>query len=126
MAEDTHNEHLIKELTQLLEPVLTGSPQAVYLYLDDTHKACNQKFADLIGYTSPEEWVANENPIDDVDEEDQERTVKAYMNASTNLKASEEKINLVKKDGEKISVEVIFVPLSYRNEIFVLHFIERR
>ena len=126
MAEDTHHEHLIKELTQLLEPVLTGSPQAVYLYLDDTHKACNQKFADLIGYTSPEEWVANENPIDDVDEEDQERTVKAYMNASTNLKASEEKINLVKKDGEKISVEVIFVPLSHRNEIFVLHFIERR
>lgn len=50
MAQDEHHEHLIKELADQLEPVFSNSPQAIYLYLDDTHKICNQKFA---GYA----WV---------------------------------------------------------------------
>ena len=52
MAHDAHHQHLVKELAEQLEPVLSNSPQAIYLYLDDEHKTCNQKFADLLGYNS--------------------------------------------------------------------------
>ena len=66
MTHNTHHEHLIKELSLMLEPIFTNSPQAVYLYLDDEHKICNKQFADMLGYDSVDEWVANPAPVDDV------------------------------------------------------------
>jgi len=106
-----------------LEPVFSNSPQAIYLYLDDEHKICNQKFADMLGYSSVEEWVKNQYPISDVLEEDQEEGIKAYRAASEKLKASKLSISFVGKDGKKKKAEVIMAPITYRNEVFVLHFI---
>lgn len=40
---------LIADLAAQFAPVLEKSSQAVYLYLDDTHKVCNKKFADVFG-----------------------------------------------------------------------------
>lgn len=126
MTHDPHHEHIIKELAEQLQPVLSKSPQAIYLYLDDEHKICNQKFADMLGYKSVKEWEDNEYPLDDVAKEDQDKGVKAYMDASQNLKASSLKGNLIKKDGKKISVEIIMAPVSFKNEIFVIHFITEK
>ena len=123
MSHEEHHEHLIKELTEQLETILTNSPQAIYLYLDDAHKICNQKFADLLGYKSIEEWVAYEAPVADVDEEDRDKVIEAYGDASENFKASVQKVSLVKKDGEKVNVSIIMTPLTYKGEVFVLHFI---
>ena len=67
MTPDIHHEHLIKELAAELEPVFKNSPQAIYLYLDDVHKICNQNFADMLGYKTIKEWV---------------KMIQAYMNAS--------------------------------------------
>jgi hypothetical protein len=33
-----------------MKQVLDKSGQAIYLYLDDSHKVCNKKFADMLGY----------------------------------------------------------------------------
>lgn len=85
MAHDPHHEHLIKELTDQLEPLFSNSPQGVYLYLDDEHKSCNKKFADMLGYKSPQEWADNQYPTDDVAEEDQQTGIKAFMDASEKL-----------------------------------------
>lgn len=123
MAHDIHHEHLIKELTEQLEPLFSTSPQAIYLYLDDEHKSCNKKFADMLGYSSPQEWVDNEYPVGDIVEEDQEKGINAYMDASRNLKASTLPAIWVTKKGKKIKSVVTMVPLTYRNEVFVLHFI---
>lgn len=123
MAHEEHHEHLIKELAEQLEPVFSNSPQAIYLYLDDTHKICNQKFADLLGYKSIEEWVMNPTPVADVDEEDRDEVIEAYGEASDNFKASKLKVSVVKKDGEKIKVKIIMTPITYKEEVFVLHFI---
>lgn len=125
MAHDIHHEHLVKELTEQLEPVFSNSPQAIYLYLDDMHKTCNQKFADLLGYKSVQEWVANEYPVGDVSKEDQEKVIQAYGQASTHMKASTVSVKLNTKDGKKISVTVIMTPITYKNEVFVLHFISK-
>lgn len=126
MAHDPHHEHLIKELALQLEPVLSKSPQAIYLYLDDEHKICNKKFADMLGYKSVKEWVKNEYPLDDVAEETQDKAVKAFLDASQKFKASTLTGSFVKKDGKKIKAEIFMVPVSYKNEVFVLHFITKK
>ncbi len=123
MAHDIHHLHLVKELAEQLEPVFSHSPQGVYLYLDDEHKTCNKKFADMIGYSTPAEWVANQYPISDVVEEDQEKGIKAYMDASRNFKASSLPLTYTRKGGKKIHVQITLVPISYKGEVFVLHFI---
>jgi PAS domain S-box-containing protein len=123
MSHDEHHQHLIKELTEQLEPIFSNSPQAVYLYLDDTHKMCNQKFSDMLGYKSIEEWVSNETPVADVSEEDQPKIIEAYGSASENYEASEVLVTIVKKDGTRLKTKVIMAPITYKGEVFVLHFI---
>ena len=123
MAHDEHHVHLVKELADQLEPVFLHSPQAVYLYLDDIHKICNQKFADMLGYSSIEEWVNNDTPVGDVTEEDQPNVIKAYGNASENFMASEISATVVKKDGVRLKTKIIMAPITYQEEVFVLHFI---
>lgn len=123
MAEEIHHEHLIRELAEQFEPVLTNSPQAIYLYLDDTHKICNQKFADMLGYSSVKEWVDNQFPIDDLIEEDQDKATQSYMKASENFQASTLPVTWVKKGGQRIHSTIVMVPITYQNEVFVLHFI---
>lgn len=123
MSHDEHHEHLVKELVDQLKPIFSHSPQGVYLYLDDMHKACNERFAKMLGYRSPEEWVANEYPISDLSEEDRNKGIKAYMDASQRLKVSTLSATWIKKDGRKIKTELTMVPLTYKGEVFVLHFI---
>lgn len=123
MVHDTHHIHLVKELTEELEPVFSRSPQAIYLYLDDVHKSCNKKFSDMLGYSSPQEWTANEYPIGDVSQEDQEEGINAYMDASRNFKSSTLPATWIKKDGTKIKTTVTMAPITYKGESFVLHFI---
>ena len=123
MVHDEHHEHLVKEIAEQFEPVLSKSPQGIYIYLDDEHKICNKKFADMLGYKSIEEWVSNETPVGDVSEEDQEKVIDAYGEASRNLKASKLSASIVRKDGKKIKADVIMAPITYKGEIFVIHFV---
>ena len=125
MAHDEHHEHLVKEIAEQLEPVLSKSPQGVYIYLDDVHKICNKKFAEMLGYNSVEEWVANEYPVGDVSEEDQEKAINAYGEASRNLKASKVFASIVRKDNKKIKVNIIMAPITYKGEVFVIHFVSQ-
>ena len=52
MEEQQHHVELVKGITEQLKPILEKSEQSIYVYLDDTHKACNKKVADLLGYKS--------------------------------------------------------------------------
>ena len=123
MSHNPHHEHIIKELTEMLEPVFSHCPQGVYLYLDDEHKNCNKKFAAMLGYKSPQEWVDNLYPVDDLDKTDQAKGIKAYMDASQKYKSSTLPATWVRKDGKKVKTTVTMVPISYKDEVFVLHFI---
>lgn len=126
MAHDKHHVHLIKEVAEMFAPVLSKSPQAIYVYLDDQHKICNQKFAKMLGYKSIAGWVKNEYPIDDVVEEEQEKGIKAYMNASKKYEASSLSATWLTKKGKKVKTDLIMVPFTYKNEVFVLHFISTK
>lgn len=123
MAHDEHHEHLIKEVAELYRPILENSPQAIYIYLDDAHKICNQKFADLLGYESVNEWVENETPISDIIHTDQESVIEAYGKAVENMSGSFISATAATKSGSEIDLDIIMVPFTYKNEVFAIHFI---
>lgn len=123
MAHNHHHEHLIAEIKELFGSLLSNSKQAIYIYLDDEHKICNSKFAELLGYKSTREWVDNPYPVSDILEKDQDKGIKAYMEASEKFKSSKTEATWVKKNGSKIKTEVLMIPFSYADEIFVIHFI---
>lgn len=126
MAHDEHHEHLIKEVAEIYEPILNNSSQAIYIYLDDTHKICNQKFADLLEYGSVQDWVENEAPISDIAEADQNTVIEAYGKAIEEMDASFLTATAVTKGGSEIDVEIIMAPFTYKDEKFVVHFITEK
>lgn len=123
MAHNPHHEHLMVEINEMFGPLLKNSNKAIYIYLDDEHKTCNKKFAELLGYKSVNEWVKNLYPVSDVLESDQKKAIKAYLNASEKFISSKVTGTWVTKKGKKLKIEVLIVPFAYSDEVFVIHFL---
>jgi PAS domain-containing protein len=123
-SEQKHHEELVSGLYNQLKEVFDSSGQAIYLYLDDTHKVCNRKFATLLGFRSAEEWAKVENPLEaSVDKSSQASVVSAYQDAMEKLVASNIQIKLKKKDGKTVTASLIMVPIAFQGHLFALHFI---
>ena len=43
------------ELAAHLAPIFAESPDGVYVWLDEEHWVCNERFAQMFGYASPDE-----------------------------------------------------------------------
>ena len=109
-----------------MKPVLEKSAQAIYIYLDDNHKVCNKKFADLLGYKSPKEWADAEAPLSDVVEEDQQKVINAYMNASEKMLASAIEVRVKHtKTGKIVKSRMIIAPIGHAGHIFTAHFFSK-
>jgi hypothetical protein len=78
---EAHHEELIGGFYDQLRPVFESSEQAMYLYLDDTHKICNKKFASLLGYGTEHEWARVTEFTDFVADTSSEILVTAYQRA---------------------------------------------
>jgi carbohydrate-binding DOMON domain-containing protein len=126
MEENIHHEELVSGLSEQLNQILEKSDQAVYVYLDDEHKNCNKKFADLLGYKSVKEWVEIDAPLADVVEEDQGKVITAYMNTMEKLIASQVEVSMRNvKTGKLVKTKMILVPIAFRGHLFSLQFISR-
>lgn len=129
MINNTHQHHqeLIDEAVKQLEAIFVNSQQAIYVYLDDLHKACNQKFASLLGYKSPDEWskVSESFPQAFVADKSQRVLVSAYQQAMDKMVASTVGITWKTKDGKAVPASVILTPISYNGHLFALHFISK-
>jgi len=126
MDEQQHHEELVKGITEDMKPVLDKSGQAIYIYLDDSHKICNKKFADLLGYKSPKEWSDTKAPLADVIEKDQQNVIDAYMNASAKMLASTIKVSLKNiKTGEIMKTNMVIAPIGHAGHVFTVHFFSR-
>ena len=122
-----HHEELVKGLHSQLKQIFDSSDQAIYLYLDDNHKVCNKKFAELQGFSSPEEWAKVENPLEvGVDKMSRDAVVSAYRNATEKLIGSKIDVKLKKKTGDTFEASIIMVPVAYQGHIFALHFISKK
>ena len=126
MAEQEHHEGLIKGIAEQMKILLTESEQAIYIYLDDSHKICNKKFADLMGYKSPKAWADSEAPLSDVLEDDQQKVIDAYSNASEKGIASSTNVKMKNvKTGEVLKINLIISPIIYEGHIFTVHFLSK-
>jgi hypothetical protein len=125
MAEH-HHEELIEGIAKEFKPIMDKSDQGIYLYLDDTHKVCNKKFADLLGYKSPKEWADTDAPLADVVEEDQQSVINAYMNASEKFFANAIEVRMKNVKTAKImKTRMIIAPVAYAGHVFTAHYFSR-
>jgi hypothetical protein len=122
--EDQHHQELIKGISMQMKTILDHSQQAIYIYLDDIHKVCNEKFASLLGYNSAEEWAKLQDPFETlVEQSSQEILVKSYRLAMEKYVPSSIKVTWKKKSGGTVSTSVAMVPIAFEDHIFALHFI---
>ncbi len=123
-SEQKHHEELVSGFYNQLKEIFDSSEQGIYLYLDDTHKVCNKKFAQMQGFNSPEEWAKVDNPLEvGVEKSSQPAIVSAYNNAMEKLIASKISVKLKKKAGGTFGASVIMVPVAYQGHLFALHYI---
>jgi hypothetical protein len=125
MDEHEHHEDLIKAVAEEYSEILKNSEQGMYIYLDDNHKVCNDKFATLLEYGSVEEWVSVRESFPDafVTEESQETLVTAYQKAMEQYAGSEVNVTWKKKPGGTVETTVVLVPISHNGHVFALHFV---
>jgi hypothetical protein len=121
---EAHHEELVKGLYDQMKPVLDKSEQPIFIYLDDNHKACNNRFASLLGYKSPEDWAAIGGFLDVfVVEKSRETLMNAYWNAMNKMVASTIQLTLMKKDGATVETTMVLVPIFFSGHLFSVHFV---
>ena len=126
-SERAHHEDLVNGFHSQLKQIFDESEQAIYLYLDDNHKVCNNNFASLLGYGSPEEWARIKNPLEEnVDKSSQGAVVSAYYDATEKMVGSQMNVKLKTTSGSIFDASVIVVPVAYMNHMFALYFISKK
>ncbi len=125
---EKHLKQVVKGIRDQLSAVFENSNQSVYIYLDDLHKVCNEKFASLLGYSSPAEWAGVEKNFPDafVSKESQKTLVSAYQNAMTKYVGSSNSVTWKTKSGGQVRTAMILVPIAYEGHNLALHFISQQ
>jgi hypothetical protein len=119
------HETTIEEVRKQFGVILKESKQAIYVYLDDTHKLCNERFASMLGYESAEEWSSVTKPFTDVFVQEKSRhpLVSAFQEAMELKSALIIHVAWKKKAGGSINTQAILVPISVKGELLALHYI---
>lgn len=119
-------EDIIRELAEQFRPVMEQSPDGVYLWLDETHKVCNERLAKLFGFTV-EQWSATQPFLDNfVAEEDRRMFSWNYHNRVAALAFPVTfRFRGMRKDGSTFSAETDMIPISYGGDAVAYHFVRQ-
>ncbi len=121
---EEHHETLVKGLYDQMKPVLEGSEQPIFIYLDDNHKACNAKLASMLGFKSPQEWAEKPGFLEAyVEEKSRETLSTAYWKAMKSMAASTIQLTWTTKGEGKIDSTMILVPIFFEGHLFSVHFV---
>jgi hypothetical protein len=121
---DEHHEKLVKGLFEQMKPILDKSEQPIFIYLDDNHKACNDKLASMLGIKSAQEWAEKPGFLNlYVAEKSRELLASAYWKAVEKMSASTIQLTLMNKDDKTIDSTMILVPMLYEGHMFAVHFL---
>jgi PAS domain S-box-containing protein len=120
----TAHDTIIDELREQFAPVLDGSPDGVYIWLDETHKICNDRLASLFGYCV-DEWCATSPFLDSfIAPEDRDRYGATYQRVvKGNDSPSRFAFTGVRKDGSTFAAETDIVPMSHSGQMVAYHFV---
>jgi carbohydrate-binding DOMON domain-containing protein len=117
---------LLEELRREMAPVLDGSPQPMYVYLDNKDKICNQKFASMLGYGSPHDWESIPDPMVNVEDASVNNLVATYQKAVEKKIGSVVDITWKTNDGKTVASTVILVPFAFKGELMAIHYVTAR
>jgi len=121
---EAHHVEVVKGLYEQMKPVFDSSEQPIFLYLDDNHKACNSKFAKMLGFESPQEWAETPSVLGvSVAEKSRETLMTAYWDAMNKKTASTTQITWMKKGGGTFDSTVVLVPMFFDGHLFSVHFV---
>lgn len=119
------NQTLLTGLYTHMKKILDSSGQPVFIYLDDQHKVCNQRFAEFLGYKSPHEWAQTpgflELFIDD--EAGRNAFMTSYWSALKDMNASSVQLTWRRRDGSRVKSTMVILPMTYEGHILSVHFI---
>jgi PAS domain-containing protein len=115
---------MIAGLREQFGAILDESPQAMFIYLDDYHKVCNRRFADMLGYSSPDEWARMPNPVSDTTTDTRDDLKTAVMAAIQDKAASTFPVSWKTKYGRTISTKCVAAPGMYHGQPYVMLFFE--
>jgi PAS domain-containing protein len=123
---EDEREDVIRELDGQFLPVFRGSPDGVYPWLDEAHKACNGRLAGLFGF-SVEEWCATQPFLDNfVAEEDRSVFSWNYHHRVAALAFPVTfRFRGLRKDGSTSPAETDMIPISCRGYAVAYHFVRR-
>lgn len=126
MAMTVAHEDLIPQLAEHLRPVFEASPDGVYIWLDETHAACNERMAEMFGMTV-EEWAGTRGFLQHfVHEDDQQVFSWNYWNRVQPLAFPVTfRFRATRKDGSAFDAETDMIPLSYGGHKVAYHFVRR-
>ena len=121
---EEHHEQVVKGLYEQMKPVFDSSEQPIFLYLDDNHKACNSKFAKMLGFKSRQEWAETPSVLGvSVAEKSRETVTTAYWDAMKKKIASAIQVTWMKKSGGTFDSTVVLVPMFFDGHLFSVHFV---
>jgi PAS domain S-box-containing protein len=117
---------VIHSLADQLKPLFESSPDGVYIWLDETHKLCNERMAAMFGYTV-DEWCAVPHFLEGfIDEEDQESYARNYQTRVAALAFPVTfRFRGRRKDGTTFAAETDMIPLVYEGRAVAYHFVRR-
>ena len=123
------NEHsgILKGIYSQLKLLFDSSDQGIYIYVDDTHKICNKKFAVMLGYKDAQEWsnVKENFPTTFVMPKSQRALITAFQNGMSKGIGSSFPVEWKKKSGSAVKTNVILAPIIFEDHIIALHFVSK-
>jgi PAS domain S-box-containing protein len=118
------HETILREMAVQFGPLFESSPIGVYLYVDDTHKICNERMARMHGMTV-EEWQSTQTFLNDfIVEEDREMYAGNYRHHVAGLRHPVTfRFRGLRKDGSTFTAETDMIPLSWNGHSVAYHFV---
>lgn len=122
--QNREHEQVLSGLLEQFMPVFAHSPDGVYLYLDDAHKVCNKRLADMFGMTI-EEWRKVPNFLEGfVAPGDRELVATNFRDHVTALSCPVTfRFHAVRRNGEAFLVETEMIPVSWNGNPVAYHFV---
>jgi len=120
------HDDVIPQLAEHLQPIFERSPDGVYVWLDETHWTCNERFASIFGYTV-QELENSPNMLQRlVHDEDQGLMSWNYWNRVQELAFPVTfRFRARYKDGTYFLAETDMIPFSYGGHTIAYHFVRK-
>ena len=122
-SERPHHRKALKELVEQLLPVFEESIEGIFVYLDNEHKACNERLASMFGYT-PLQWEELDIFEELFTRKSRDEIMATYYERIVAERApAEVQFTGIKKDGSIFHARLLMVPISYSGLLFALCFV---